>query len=135
LLAISGLEPIPEVAMGGPWRAGGSRLHRTNRAAGVLTHHDAVARPEHLEPDVVAERIATRPGNDHEAASRQMQDGRSDIDVFELAHPGSVEAGADGIHLGDLFSADEANRVEVVDVEIAEDPAGGGDVLRRRGNR
>ena len=102
---------------------------------GVLADHDAVAGPEHLEPHVVAERIATRPGDDHEAAARQLQDGRRNVDVVQFVDPGRVEAGAVRVDLGDLFAADEADRVEVVDVEIAEDASGGGDVLRREAER
>ena len=59
-----------------------------------------------------------------------MQDGCRNVDVVQLADPGRVEAGAVCIDLGDLFAADEADRVEVVNVEIAEDAAGRGDVLR-----
>ena len=74
------------------------------------------------------------PGDDHEAAARQAQNGCRNVDVVQLADPGRVEAGAVCVDLGDLFAADEADRVEVVNVEIAEDAAGRGDVLRGRRN-
>src|SRR5207247_10544229 len=103
-LAVGGPEAIPEVAIRGRGRAGGGRLHRTDPTASVVPDHDAVAGAEDLEPDVIAERIATRPGDDHQPAARQMQDGCADVDVVELLHPGSVEAGAVRVDLGDLFT-------------------------------
>ncbi len=64
-----------------------------------------------------------------------MQDGRRNIHVLELVRPGCVEGCPVGVDLGDLLAADEADRVEVVDMEIGEDAAGSGDVLGRRRSR
>ena len=58
-----------------------------------------------------------------------MQNGRGDVDVVELVDPRRVETGTVGVGLGDLLAAYEANRVEVVDVQVGEDPARPGDVL------
>ena len=64
-----------------------------------------------------------------------MQDGSRNIHVLELVRPGCVEGCPVGVDLGDLLAADEADRVEVVDMLIGEDAAGSGDVLGRRRNR
>src|SRR5438093_13153437 len=45
------------------------------------------------------------------------------------------ECGTVGVDLGDLLAADEAEGVEVVDMEVGENSAGGSDVLRRRRDR
>ena len=49
--------------------------------------------------------------------------------------PGRLANGAGGVDLHDLVARDEANGVEVVDVQVAEDAARGGDVLLGRRRR
>ena len=74
------------------------------------------------------------PGSrqDGEGAAAESQHGRRHVDVAVLLEPGSLAYRPVGVHLDDLVAGDEADRVEVVDVEVAEDPARGRDVLLRR---
>ena len=91
-------------------------------------------RPEGLEADVVAERIVPRPGQDRKCPAAQTEHGDRYVDVVVVGEPRRLAHRAVGVDLGDLLARDEAQRVEVVDVEVAEDAARAGDVrLRRRG--
>ena len=89
--------------------------------------------PKSLEPDVVAERIVPRAREDRKRAAAQPEHRGGDVDVAVVGEPRRLAHRAVGVDLDDLLARDEAQRVEVVDVEVAEDAAGARDVgLGRR---
>ena len=109
---------------------------RAERRARVDADGDAVGGAEELEPDVVAERVAARAGEDRRARRSRAGARPTAASTSPWSRePGRLAHGAVGVDLDDLLARDEADGVEVVDVQVAEDAARGGDVLlgRRRG--
>src|SRR4051812_30651874 len=96
---------------------------------------DAVGCAEDFEPDVVSERVRTGSRHDCERAAAQAEDHCGGVDVAELREPRSLAHGTVRGDLRDLVAGDEADRVEVVDVQVAEDAARGRDVRLRRRRR
>ncbi len=74
-----------------------------------------------------------RPGQDGKRPAAELEHGGGHVDVAVVGEPRGFAHGAVGVDLHDLLARDEAQRVEVVDVEVAEDAAGARDVrLGRR---
>ena len=69
-----------------------------------------------------------RPRQDRKRAAAELEHGGGDVDVAVVGEPRGFAHGAVGVDLHDLLARDEAQRVEVVDVEVAEDAAGARDV-------
>src|SRR5205807_7664924 len=111
------------------------RARRAERGALVEADGDAVGTAEDLDPDVVPERIPAGAGEDPECAAAQPEDGDGGVDVAVPLEPAQLPDGAVGVDLRDLLPRDVANRVEVVDVQVAEDPARPGDELLCRSRR
>ena len=122
------MESLHEIAVGGGGRLRGARFERADRAARVQAGGDAVPGAEELEPDVVAERIVPCSREDRKRPAAQLEHGGRDVDVVVVGEPRRLAHGAVGVDLDDLLARDEAQRVEVVDVEVAEDAARGRDV-------
>src|SRR5581483_11028000 len=110
-------------------------LDGAERRAAVEADADAVAGTEHLEPDVVAERVVARPGQHGQRAAGQPQDRGRRVDVVVAAEPRRLPHRAAGVDLLALEAGDEAIRVEIVDVQVAEDAAGTLDICLRRRRR
>jgi myo-inositol 2-dehydrogenase/D-chiro-inositol 1-dehydrogenase len=86
------------------------------RAPLVDADGDGVLRAEHLEPDVVAERVVPRAGHDRERPVVEAEHRCRDVDVVVVREPLCFSDGAVCVHLDDLAAGDVADRVEVVDV-------------------
>src|SRR6266568_6314787 len=131
LAAVRGLEALDEIRVAGAGRRR-ARLDRADRTAVVDADGDAVGTAEDLEPYVVTERIPARTGEDPERAAAQPKDGDGCVDVAVTLEPAGLPDSTVGVDLGDLLAGDVANRVEVVDVQVAEDAARPGDVVLGR---
>ena len=135
LVAIGRFEALYEISVERRTRLLGARLQRADGAVCVDAGHDAVLRPEGLQADVVAERIVPCPREDRKCPAAQTEHGDRHVDVVVVGEPGRLAHRAVGVDLGDLLARDEAQRVEVVDVEIAEDAARARDVRLRAAAR
>src|SRR5438128_3707335 len=135
LAAVRGLEALDEIRIAGAVWLRRARLDRADRAAAVDTDGDAVRAAEDLEPHVVTERVQARAGEDPERAAAEPEDGDGRVDVAVTLEPGGLPDGAVGVDLGDLLAGDVADGVEVVNVQVAEDPARAGDVFLGRRRR
>jgi len=69
-------------------RMHGSGLDRPERASRIDAHGDAVRGAEYLEPDVIAEWISARPGEDPERAVAEPHRGDGGVDVVVAFEPG-----------------------------------------------
>ena len=94
----------------------------------VDSHHDRIAGAEDLGTEVVADRIVSSSGDHHREPVVHRQHHRRGVDVTLAAVrlPGPHRAGRE--HLLDLATGQPPRHVEVVDVQIDEDPAAGRDV-------
>src|SRR5262249_15637716 len=110
-------------------------LDGTKGRPSVEPDDDAVLSTKDLETDVVPERIVPRTRNDPEGASAEAKNGDGGVEVAVLLEPSRLDCPAVRIHLDDVLSGHEADRVEVVNGEVAEHAAGGGDVLAGRRRR
>jgi hypothetical protein len=106
-----------------------------DRRACIEPDADAVVRAEDLEADVVAEWIVACPRKDSEGAAGETEDGDGGVEVAVVLEPLRCDRSTVGVHLSDLPAGHEPDRVEVVNGEVAEHTARGGDVFacgRRR---
>lgn len=129
------LEPDEEALPGRPRRGRDARLERADRRPRAEPDGHAVARAEDLRPDVVAERVVARHVEDRERPVPHPQGGDCGVHVAVL--PEHLEAAhrAVGVDLLDLARRKPPDDVEVVDGEVAEEPARDRDVrlVGRRG--
>jgi hypothetical protein len=97
-------------------------------SAHVQPDRDAIGVAEQLHADVVAAPVVAGARDDPERPVGQAQHRRGGVHLAMACEPLVVQHRAVGVDLDDLLAGDPAEHVEVVDVQVPEDAAGGGDV-------
>ena len=130
--AVSAMNACPEpIEKSSIWVGGGRwtiRLDRVDGSPAVHSHHDRISRAEDLRAEVVSDRVVAGAGDDNREPVVHRQDHRRRVDVVLAAVGLPGPDGAGRKYLFDLAAGQPPRHVEVVDVQIAEDPAAGRDV-------